>query len=589
MAAEMADSVGLGSVHVAGALEEIATLLELGGGPSFKVRAYEHAARIVRTLGPGLARVVEQGQLSRLSGIGPALSRQIEELWGSGSSVYLERLRSSYPAGAAELARVPGMTLKRIRALHEGLGITSIARLQAACAAGRVRQVRGFGTKTEQRLLEACQGALLARGEPGSPLILAAALELAGELQVALRRGSAQVQLVGDLRRGEETVGQIEFAVQPDVARALRELEQAPQIVRVDFAQSVAYSTAGLPIRLHAVRSDWGTTLVEATGTARHVEALLARSQRLRPVRSASVPCAPGPATVAPQSAPHLGAFASERELYASLDLAWVPPELRVGGAELEQAERGNFDDLVQAEDIVGMVHCHTNYSDGKNSVLEMARAAQALGMQYITITDHSASAHYARGVAISELQRQWDEISAAQAELQIRILRGSELDILADGQLDYPDAVLEKFDVLIASIHARHRADRETMSRRLARALSYPLFKIWGHPLGRILNHRDAIDCDLRVVLDALAQARGAIEINADPHRLDLPPAWIPAARERGIPLVISVDAHSTRGFGVLQYGVTMARRGAVRAREVLNTLPADSFARSVKPTGSA
>jgi DNA polymerase (family 10) len=227
-----------------------------------------------------------------------------------------------------------------------------------------------------------------------------------------------------------------------------------------------------------------------------------------------------------------------------------VPPELRQGGDEIQQAEQASFEDLVKLQDIVGMVHCHTDYSDGQNSILEMARAAQELGMQYITITDHSMSAQYARGVPLHRLYQQWDEISAAQQQVQIQILRGTELDILAEGQLDYPDAVLEQFDVLIASIHARHRADRATMSERLVRALSFPLFKIWGHPLGRILNHRPPIDCDLPAVLDALAQSAGAIEINADPHRLDLPPAWIPAARERGIPFVISVDAHSTRGF---------------------------------------
>ena len=568
--------------HVARSLEEIATFLQLGGRDRFRVRAYEQAAQIVKTVGPDLGHLVEQGELARLSGIGPALARQIEELWRNGASDYLERLRSEYPAGAAELARIPGMTLSRIRALSVALGIASVAQLQAACAAGRVREVRGFGEKTEQRLLQACEKALQHNAERRPSLILSAGLELARQMQAALQLGADELQCVGALRRGEETVEEIELAVRRDQAGALRRLELESQIARVDLSQGVAHSTAGVPIRLHCVQVDWGNTLVETTGSARHVEALAERAER----RGFALG-RPPPDAVERAALP-VRAFPTERALYESLDLHWVPPELREGADELQQAEQRGFEDLVQTQDIVGMVHCHTNYSDGQHSILEMARAAHALGAQYITITDHSMSARYARGVPLSRLQQQWDEISAAREAVPIQILRGTEVDILADGQLDYPDAVLEQFDILIASIHARHRADRQTMSQRLSRALSLPLFKIWGHPLGRILNHRAPIDCDLLALLDVLSRSQGAIEINADPYRLDLPPAWIPAARERAIPFVISVDAHSTRGFGVLQYGVTMARRGGVRAREVLNTLPGQAFARRVKPTGA-
>jgi DNA polymerase (family 10) len=278
--------------------------------------------------------------------------------------------------------------------------------------------------------------------------------------------------------------------------------------------------------------------------------------------------------------------FETEHELYAALGLPLVPPELRRGEDELSLAVRANFDQLVRAEDIKGMVHCHTSYSDGRNSIAEMAAAAQALGMQYLTITDHSPSAHYANGVSIDRLKQQWDEIAAVQESTPVRILRGTESDILADGSLDYPDSILEQFELVIASIHARHRMDRAAMTARLTRALSLPMFKIWGHGLGRILNHRDAIDCDVYAVLDALANSRGAIELNSDPHRLDLPPEWIPAARERNIPFVISVDAHSTRGLGVLRYGAIMARRGGLTRSDVLNAEPAERFAALVRPT---
>lgn len=241
--------------------------------------------------------------------------------------------------------------------------------------------------------------------------------------------------------------------------------------------------------------------------------------------------------------------FSSEAELYAAVDLALIPPELRQGAAETQVAPNEDYSDLIELRDLQGVVHCRTTYSDGKHTILEMAQAAHALGMRYITITDHSPSAHYARGVSIDRLQSQWDEIAAARERVPIRILRGTESDILADGSLDYPDNILEQFDVIIASIHARHRLGRAQMTERLVRALSLPFFKIWGHGLGRILNHRAPIDCDVPAVLDALARSRGAIELNADPHRLDLPAEWIPAARALQIPFVISADAHSQRG----------------------------------------
>jgi len=231
------------------------------------------------------------------------------------------------------------------------------------------------------------------------------------------------------------------------------------------------------------------------------------------------------------------------------------------------------------------MIHCHTLYSDGKNTIEEMARAAEAMGMAYITITDHSPSAHYAGGVSVDRLEEQWEEIARVQETVKVRILRGAESDILADGALDYPDSVLEQLDVVIASVHSRFKLDRARMTERLVRAMELPLFKIWGHALGRLLLTRDPIDCDVPAVLDALAGSRGAIELNGDPYRLDLPPEWIPHARERGIRFVVSVDAHSTQGLNVLPLGVSLARRGDLRRHEVLNTLPADEFAARVRP----
>jgi DNA polymerase (family X) len=556
------------------ALEELAALLEFAEASRFKVRAYARASEVVNTLGEELAPLVEQGRLRELEGIGDTLARQIEEIYNTGSSEYLDRLRRELPPGVGELVQVPGLTPRRVRALYDALGIASVVGLRDACAAGRVREVRGFGPKTEAKLLSACER-WLTRGERSpDPVLLPRALELAGLLQKRLSGSGDVAELVGALRRSEESVRELEFVVTGSIERALERAAGLRQVIRIDKTKGVAHLTDALLLRLHpATPEALGNALVLHTGNAAHRDALLTRARE----RGIFLGAEPG--------AGPMSAFESEAPLYEALGLPLVPPELRQGRDELVIAEKDGFSDLLAFDDIQGMVHCHTTYSDGKNTVLEMARAAHELGMKYITVTDHSPSAHYARGVAVDRLKAQWDEIAAAEEEVPIRILRGTESDILSDGSLDFPDSVLERFDVIIASIHARHRMDGPAMTARLLRALSLPVFKIWGHALGRILNHRPPIDCDVPALLDALAASRGAVEINGDPHRLDLPPAWIPAVRERGIPLVVSVDAHSTRGFGVLRYGVSMARRGGVRRQEVLNALPADAFAAQVRP----
>jgi DNA polymerase (family 10) len=563
--------------EVARGLEEIAALLGLGGEPKFKRRAYEHAARIVDTLGVELGQLVEEDRLRSLQGIGAVLSQQIRELWNTGSSELLVRLRGAHPPGAAELARVQGMTPRRLRMLHDALGVRSVEELRALCLAGRVRGVPGFGEKVEQRLLGASER-WLGRGQREEQLLLRAhAVDLVALLRRELSGVAEMLYPAGALRRGEELLPELDLVVLGDLDVALARLSRLRQVVRVDATARRAQLSAGVPLVLHAARPSVGNALFMATGNSAHVQAVSARANS-RHFELAGGPMTGGPGLVA-------RAFASEEALYAAVDLAIVPPELRQGTDELEQAARADFSDLIELGDIQGMVHCHTQFSDGRHSVLEMALAAHELGMKYITITDHSPSAHYAGGLALDRLQQQWDEIAAAEERVPIRILRGTESDILIDGSLDFPDAVLEQFDVIIASIHARHRLDRQRMTERLVHAMSLPVFKIWGHGLGRILNHRPPIDCDVPRVIDALAGSIGAIELNADPHRLDLPASWIPAARQRGIPFVVSVDAHSTSGFDVLRHGITQARRGGVRKNEVLNTLAAEEFAARVKP----
>jgi DNA polymerase (family 10) len=306
-----------------------------------------------------------------------------------------------------------------------------------------------------------------------------------------------------------------------------------------------------------------GRALVEETGPPAHLDMLRARARE----RGLDWEALAAP---------------DEATLYSRLDLPVVPVEAR-GWPELPAP--ADLDGLVTAADMRGLVHCHTDQSDGRDTLAEMARAADARGAQYMTVTDHSPSAAYAGGLDADRLRAQWDEIARVQETVKVRLLRGTESDILADGALDYPDDVLEKLDVVIASIHGRHRMDATTMTARLVRAMRLPVFKIWGHPLGRLILRREPIACDVDAVLDAAAGARAAIEISGDPYRLDLPPAWIPAARRRGLRFVISTDAHGVADLDNLEYGVAMARRGGVRRDEVLNALPFEAFSAAVRP----
>jgi DNA polymerase (family 10) len=277
----------------------------------------------------------------------------------------------------------------------------------------------------------------------------------------------------------------------------------------------------------------------------------------------------------------------SEHDIYSHLDMQYVPPELREGTGETEAALADEIpDDLITINDIRGMTHCHTTYSDGRNSVEHMARAAEAMGMKYITITDHSPTAQYAGGLTLDRLMRQWDEISRVQERVSIKLLRGTESDILRDGALDYPDNILEQFDVIIASIHNRYKLDEDQMTQRVVTAMKNPFFKIWGHPSGRLVQRRPPIACRIEEILDAIAESGAAIEISGDPHRLDMEPNWTREARKRGARFVISTDAHSVSELENLRFGIGLARRAGVTRREVLNTLGARAFQAAVSPT---
>lgn len=555
---------------VAAALQEIAHMMDLKGGKNrFKAKAYNAGARTIQAVAD-LDRLVREERLTTLPRIGDALASQIKQLYLTGESSVLNELRKEFPAGIVELSSVPGLSVQKIRFLQEQLGITSIAELKAAAEAGKLRELKGFGPKTEERLLNQLATPVQ---KPRRRLHLHHAWSAADQVVEYLKAigGVVDVSVAGSLRRWVETIDVIDVvAATDDPPAVIEKFLQFPLILSShieDEHTCVAQFGDGAQVWLTAVPpKDFGITLFVKTGSQAHLEKVQAYAERKK-ISFARLP-------------------RNEEQLYKRLGMAYIPPELREDAGEIEAALAKKLpEDLVTEADIRGMVHCHTTYSDGIHTLDAMVRGAEAMGMKYITITDHSPTAIYANGLNVDRLRRQWDEIDELQEQVSIKILRGTESDIVASGNLDYPDDVLEKFDVIVASIHARYKMDAVKMTQRITSAMRQPVFKIWGHALGRLLERRPPVECDVEGILDVVAESKAAIEINGDPYRLDLEPRWVREARKRKIKFVISTDAHSVKAMNNVKYGVAMARRGWVTRKEVLNTLNTSAFAKAVKP----
>ncbi|MEK6324917.1 MAG: DNA polymerase/3'-5' exonuclease PolX [Acidobacteriota bacterium] len=573
---------GMNKFAVAAALQEIGLLLRLKTADQFRSRAYAKAAQAVAEVDSDFPKLVKQKRLTEIKGIGQSLAGVIEELYSTGRSSLLDRLRAEQPPGALELSRIPGLTLKKIKKLNETLGISSIDQLKAAIEAGKLREATGFGAKTESALLEQ-----ISRYENrDNRILLIHALRIGEKIIDHMRASSdlVHIDLAGSPRRWKETVSTIRITASSSrkAETLVSHFLQFPLIAQIEHQKTSAATVRlieGLKVFFSvAAPSEYWNLLHHETGSKAHLKKLEGMAEekgiRLTPTKMKLI----GKNKVL--------RVESEPDIYRHLDMQYVPPELREDEGEIPAALSHSVpDDLITLKDIKGMVHCHTTYSDGRNSVEEMALAAEAMGMKYMTITDHSPAAHYAGGLKVDRLKRQWDEISRVQEDVSIKLLRGTESDILRDGALDYPDRILEQFDVIIASIHNRYKLDEDEMTKRVINAMRNPFFKVWGHPLGRLVQRRPPISCRVEEILDVVAESGAAIEISGDPHRLDMEPRWTREARKRHIKFVISTDAHSISDLENLKFGIGLARRAGVRRREVLNTLGANAFKKAVSP----
>lgn len=557
---------------VADALEEIGLLLELLGENPFKTRAYGNAARLIRGLDRDLGDLVARRELGTIKGIGPALVDKISTLVTTGRLSYLEELRAKIPSGLLEWLRIPGLGPKKARAIHVTLGIDTLDALEAACAEGKVRTLEGFGEASERKILEGIASLRSRAGRHLQPVVRAEAERL--ERLLLAVPGVRRVEVAGSVRRQRETSKDIDLvAIADDPGAAMQAFVQARGVTEVTGhgpTKSSVRLESGPSADLRVVpEASFPFAWLYFTGSKAHNVAIRGRAQKLgmrlneyalvRESDGTPIPCA------------------DEAAIYRAVGLAWIPPELREDEGEIDRAERGDLPRLLERSDLRGVLHVHSNWSDGRASIREMAEAARARGWSYLGLCDHSRSAAYAGGLSIERVREQREEIDALNRGYDgaFRVLAGIEVDILPDGSLDYPDEVMGAFELVVGSIHSRFSLGEAEQTARLVRAIESGRVDIVGHPTGRLLLARDGYALNLFRVIDAAAAHGVAVEINAHPQRLDLDPPALRYGLARGMLTSVNPDAHDTDGLDDVAYGVGVARRAGCGPDAVLDAWP--------------
>ena len=568
--------------QVAAVLAEIGTLLELQGENKFRVNAYHNGARAVQQMEEDLGEVVRQGRLTEIAGIGETLRDKIVTLVTTGSLPFHEKLKAEIPPGVVQMLRIPGLGPKKVMALRDQLGIDALDKLKAACQAGSVAKLKGFGVKTQQKIMEG----LAFVEEAGNRVRIDQAEFVAAHLVEGLKGlpGIVRLEVCGSIRRRKETVKDIDLLVSSgDAGPIMAAFVKLPGVVSIagqgETKSSVMVQRvlpSGKTITMNAdlrVVPDAVFPFAQHyfTGSKEHGIAMRTRAIAQGLKLNEYALAGEGRSVEA----------RTEADLFRGLGLAWIPPELREGTGEMEAAESGTLPKLVEQGDIRGVFHNHTTFSDGGNTLAEMAQAAQEMGLEFLGIADHSRSLTVANGLTPERLLEQMKQIDKLNKKLDgLRLFKGSEVDILPDGTLDYDDGLLGKLDYAVASVHSHFAMPREEMTARIVRAIRHPAVTMLGHATGRLLLKRDAYQVDLDAVLRAAAETGTMVEINADPHRLDLDWVHCKRARALGVRLVVNPDAHSTGGLRNYRFGVDVARRGWLEKKHVFNTLGADAVA---------
>ena len=556
----------------------MAALMEIRGENIFKVRAYQNAARALENLTEDLDELIEKKTLTSIPGIGKNLSDHITELRKTGSLKEYTDLRKSVPDGVVQMLSIQGLGPKKVKAIWEKLGITSVAELELICRQGRLAVLEGFGKKTEEKIL---QGIQFLKGSQGKHLFADAYGHALDLLNIVNENpATIRAEIAGSLRRKKEVIGDIDILASSNDPEPIMDAFTTHPNVMAVTAKGATKSSVILKCGINAdlrVVSDgeYPYALHYFTGSQQHNIAMrkIAKDHDMKLSEyglfkgTKNQPCK------------------NEEEIFKKLGLSYIEPELREDRGEIEEARSGTLPHLIEWKDIRGILHVHSNYSDGTAEIEEMAEAARDLGMEYLGMADHSVSASYAGGLTEEEVEKQHREIDRLNKKLGgFKILKGIECDIKADGTLDYSKDILKKFDFVIAAIHSGFTMGEEEMTKRIVRAMENEFCTMLAHPTGRLLLSRDGYAVDMKKILDCAERNSVAIEINSNPYRLDLDWRWCKTAKEKGIKLSINPDAHSADGLQHTMFGVGIARKGWLEKDDVLNTMSAKDLIRYFK-----
>ncbi len=563
--------------EVAEVFDEVADLLEIQGANPFRVRAYRNASRTIRDLSEPLAGIAEE-KLQTLAGIGKDLAGKITTILGTGDLPLRQELRGQLPPGLRDLLRVPGLGPKRALILHQELRITSLDKLRQAAQKHRLRKLKGFAAKTEEKILQSL-GDL---EQSGRRVYLAEAKVYADAVvrHLKLTPGLGQIEVAGSFRRRKETVGDLDLLVTCKRAGPVMERLAGYEAVADVLARGGTKMTVrlrnGLQLDLRVVpEKSYGAALQYFTGSKDH-SILLRRRGQERGLKINEYGVFRGNKAIAGRT---------EEEVYEAVGLPWIPPELREARGEIELALENRLPKLLELDDLRSDLHMHTTATDGRASLEEMVAAAKKRGYDYIAITDHSKRVTMAKGLDAKRLRQHWKAIDRLAGKVKgITVLKGVELDILEDGTMDLPDAVLKEADWVVASIHYGQNQPRERITQRLVNAVKNRYVCAIGHPTGRLIGQRKGYDVDLETVIKAAADHGCLLELNSQPSRLDLDDVALMAAKERGVGIVLSTDAHSVEELGFMEFGVYQARRAGLEARDVANTRSLDQFRKLLK-----
>jgi len=559
---------------------QIANLLEIKGENPFKVRAYEKAAQTIQDLPEDLASFREKQPLTKIPGIGESIAQKIDEILNTGKCQFHQDLLAEMSPGLIELLRIPEVGPKTVQLLYEQLGVSTVAELEKAVKKHLLRGLKRMGAKTEENILEG-----IARlRQQGERRPLAVAFPHAQEIVEALKAQTPvdQIEMAGSLRRMKDTIGDIDILVtsqQPEkVMEVFCSLPMVKKILAQGTTKSSVITNLDIQVDVRVLKPDcFGAALQYFTGSKAHNiklrELAVKRGLKISEYGIFKV-----------KGNKRLGGE-TEEEIYDALGLPCPPPEIREDMGEIEAARKNKLPKLVEASQIQADLHVHSDWSDGRYSIAEMAEAAQQLGYTYVAITDHSKGRGIANGLSEDRLLKQIEEIKNINKKLQgFALLAGTEVDIRKDGDLDFDDDLLCQLDFVIASVHSGFRMDANAMTDRTIRAMENPWVDVIGHPTGRIIGQREPYAVDMDRILEAAARLGAAMEVNAFPDRLDLKDVHCRMAKEMGVKLVIGTDAHSVEHLGLMTYGVATARRGWVEAKDLLNTLPLADFRKSLR-----